>query len=92
MKKPEKLQVRPVYFPVHSRKVDCTLSIVEDVFVLVDQNRTPISLTNDAERVVADLFEEVRLGRLPESNPFLVIYSDTTGSWDQIIVKNRQFE
>jgi hypothetical protein len=54
-------------------------SIHGDVIAIVDHNQGK-SVTNDADNVIADLAANFDLSK------YCVIYSDTRGIWDQLLV------
>ncbi len=55
-----------------------------------DNPRAPqgaASVTNDAERVIADLVE---LGVVPDAQP--ILYRDSRGCWDRLRTRNGRFD
>lgn len=63
-----------------------TFSIVDGVVCIIDEDGSR-SVTNDAEAVIADL---VRKGLDVAFMP--VIYRDTEGTWDQLVVEDGRFD
>ncbi len=72
-----------------SSKANFSWTIVDDVIVITDlyneQNPT-MSVTNDIEQVVRCLFQQ-----FPTLEDYSVIYRDTEGCYDQIIIRNNAF-
>lgn len=59
---------------------------VEDGVVCVVDHDIGMSVTNNAENVIADLAEILDLSKLR------VIYRDTEGTWDGLLVKDGRFD
>lgn len=58
---------------------------VSDTFILVEDQDQGMSVTNDAENMIADLGTKIPLaGRR-------VLYRDTEGRWDELLVKDGRF-
>ncbi len=61
-------------------------AVVDGVICVTDENG-PRSVTNDAEAVIADLARKgVDLASMP------VVYRDTEGTWDQLVVEDGRFD
>ena len=68
-----------------SATANYTVSVTNGVVCVIDQGRGK-SVTNDAEAVIADLGANgVDLANQP------VIYRDTEGRWDELVVRNGRF-
>lgn len=59
---------------------------IEDGVVCIIDNDQGKSVTNDAENVIADLVAEG-----VDLTKNLVVYRDTTWTWDQLLVDGNQF-
>ncbi|CAO4181067.1 hypothetical protein EEDFHM_03847 [Methylorubrum populi] len=65
---------------------DYRIELAGDVICVTDLDRGGASVTNDAAGVIRDLVEAGHdLSRMP------VIYRDSTGTWDELVVKDGRF-
>lgn len=73
--------------PMRSRNNRSSYSYeIRDGVVCIIDHDCGKSVTNDAEYVIADLVGDgVAVNELP------VIYRDTDGMWDQLLIKDRSF-
>lgn len=67
-----------------------TLEVVHGLGAIVVQDKDgPVSVTNDAESVVADIVSF--LGPVVDLGKFRIVYCDSDGRWDGIVVKDGKF-
>jgi len=59
-------------------KADYEVQVIEDVVVVIDQDKGGMSVTNDIENVLQDLSYSMDLGNRP------VVYQDSTGTFDGV--------
>lgn len=64
---------------------NCSYTVEQGVVCIIDQGGGR-SVTNDAEAVISSLLRE---GIDPAPRHF--IYRDTTGQWDELVVRNGRF-
>jgi hypothetical protein len=63
-----------------------TIDGATSVVWIVDKDEGGASVTNDVERVIADL---VQLGVDPDAQP--IIYRDSMGFWDRLVTRGGRF-
>ncbi len=63
---------------------DFTAAVIEDVIVVIDENRGRMSVTNDIENVVAYLFTNAGFGDWP------IVYRDSEGRWEGVQIDERR--
>lgn len=62
-------------------------------FLLIsDRNQGNISVTNDIERVISDILKWEVLSLNKERNNMIVLYSDSTGVWDEYHLPTKTFK
>lgn len=76
---------RQLHFDDFLAGADFESEVVGDVITLIDMDRGGPSLTNAVESVIADL----RYQKFDLTKP--VIYRDSRGIWDEIVLKDGQF-
>lgn len=74
------------YHDCRKNRADYTYTVEEDFVCIIDMNRGDRSVTNDAENVIQDL---VRDG--VDLSVRRVIYKDSEGIWDELLVSNKHF-
>jgi hypothetical protein len=67
-------------------RADYTCTIEDDVIIIIDLDKGNATVTNDIEMVIQDLVQD---GVPVDSMP--IIYQDSMGVWDQVIIKNSRF-
>lgn len=66
-------------------RAEITMQIIRDVVCITDHDG-PVSVTNDAEQVIAWLDDHGTLRARP------VIYRDTMGNWDELRHRHGRFQ
>lgn len=64
-------------------KSDYDYSIIDGVICIDDLNRGNMSVTNDAENVITEIYLKSGIGESVKKYP--IIYRDTERIWDQIV-------
>lgn len=65
-------------------KSDYTYNIIDDVICIEDLNQGRMSVTNDAENVLSEIYLS-KIGEAIKKYP--IIYKDSEGIWDRMIPK-----
>lgn len=68
-------------------KADYSYKINDDVISIIDLNKGNMSVTNDIENVIADIYSKEKL------NPVFhkIIYRDSYGTWDGFNLSTNSF-
>ena len=67
-------------------RANYTYEIYGNVIAIIDPDDGGRSVTNDAENVIADF-----IAKGFDMSNYHVIYKDTRGVWDEMLVKNGEF-
>jgi hypothetical protein len=69
-------------------------SFYRGILKLIDQSEHygGLSITNDAEHVVAEAADKISRETPYQIGDFIVVYQDSDGQWDGIGVKNGKFD
>ena len=67
------------------------VALVRGVICIEDLNEGGKSVTNDAEAVITDLRDRKRVLVDGRGRPRRVIYRDSTGRWDEMVVRDNRF-